>query len=268
MGGHIPFDGLDNVRDLGGTPTADGRVIKDGLLFRGDQLYPATPTDLSKLCELGIKTVIDMRSQAECDEKPDPQVEGIRYLHLPIVTDVSAGITHDRKSDESIMDTLSSGAGVDEAFVNAYMSVFYMMFVDDEFAISQYARLIDEVVASAERGEGVLWHCTAGKDRSGFAAVILQEILGVDRDVIMADYLASNAFLANRVEGIMGEFEKALTSDAALNAARRFFTAEPEYLSVSYKAVDKLYGGFDGFLEQQIGVDVERRQYIVDLLTE
>ena len=91
MGAQIKFEGLHNVRDLGGTAVADGLKVSSGKMLRSDQLADATETDLAKLGELGIGKIIDLRSAVGRDEKPDPDIAGAVNLHLPIIEDVRAG---------------------------------------------------------------------------------------------------------------------------------------------------------------------------------
>ena len=114
MSQQIAFEGLHNVRDLGGMVGAGGRKIRAGLLYRSDQLYFATEADKDKLGEMGIGVVVDFRSVPERDEKPDPAIEGARNLHLPIIEDVRTGITRGSAGDERMVDLVMSGR-VDEA---------------------------------------------------------------------------------------------------------------------------------------------------------
>ena len=192
MGAQIKFEGLHNVRDLGGTAVADGLKVSSGKMLRSDQLADATETDLAKLGELGIGKIIDLRSAVGRDEKPDPDIAGAVNLHLPIIEDVRAGITRDSKSDARIIEMLTRGEDISSSLVDQHMELMYRRFVSDPFAIAQYTRFVDEIIESAERGEAVLWHCTEGKDRCGLTTALILEILGMDRKTIMEDYLKTN----------------------------------------------------------------------------
>ena len=200
MGAQIKFEGLHNVRDLGGTAVADGLKVSSGKMLRSDQLADATETDLAKLGELGIGKIIDLRSAVGRDEKPDPDIAGAVNLHLPIIEDVRAGITRDSKSDARIIEMLTRGEDISSSLVDQHMELMYRRFVSDPFAIAQYTRFVDEIIESAERGEAVLWHCTAGKDRAGFATAIVLESLGASHDDIVEDYLLTNEYLTGVVE--------------------------------------------------------------------
>ena len=255
----IEFEGLHNVRDLGGMPAA-GASVKPGVLFRGDQLFFATESDRSKVDELGIRTVIDFRSAPERAEKPDPDIPGVRNLHLPVIQDVRAGIAHDSESNASMVKMIAQGADIDRSLVDTYMQKMYAGFVEGAEASEQYGRFFDEVVLAAERGEALFWHCTAGKDRAGFATVVVLEALGVARDDIFDDYLETNARLSAVVEQLIATVGRMLPSEGARDAARRFFRADASYLVAAYETADRLYGSFDAYLERALGVDAGKRK--------
>lgn len=266
MGTVIGFEQLHNVRDLGGMAAADGRVVKDGLLFRGDQPYFASEADKRKLVELGVRTMVDFRSLAEHEEKPDPDVPSIRNLYLPVIQDVRAGITHGEEENARIGQMLMSGQHVDISFVDDYMGNMYCQFIGDEFANGQYARFVDEVIASAQRGEGIMWHCTAGKDRAGFATAILLEALGVSRDDIVTDYLLTNECLRDFTAGFIAKVAQRFPDESLQQAIARFFSADASYLAAAYDEADCLYGSMSAYLEQALGIDEAKRARLQDLL--
>jgi protein-tyrosine phosphatase len=262
------FEGIPNIRDLGGLWTVDGRRTKQGLLLRSGQLFFSTEGDLARLCELGIAEVIDLRSGLERAEKPDLEIPGARNLHLPIMEDISAGVTRDAESDEGAFAMLAQGGDDAPVLAAAYMQKTYRSFVESPFSVSQYARFAGEAVSCAERGRAILWHCTAGKDRAGFAAAIMLEALGVTRADIVEDYLLTNERLAAVVGQLIEQFEGQLPTDAAHEAARRLFLADESYLQAAYGAAEDLYGGFDAFLEQGLGLDAGVRAHMQELFLE
>ena len=267
MSRRIEFEKLSNTRDLGGMPAAHGRRIREGLLFRSEQLFFASQADLDKLGSLGIGKVFDFRSALERDEKPDPAIAGAVNVHLPIIEDVRTGITRGSEGDGRMVDLVMSGQ-VSEALVDEHMQGMYRKFVTDPFAHRQYARFVGEAVDEARQGKAVLWHCTAGKDRAGFATVILLEALGVARDDIMADYLQTNECLANTVEGLMAMLAEKLPDATATSALRRFFLANESYLRAAYDAIDDHFGSVDAFLEQALHIDAEKRAEMRELFLE
>ena len=265
MGKQIKFEGLHNVRDLGGTTVADGLKVSCGKMLRSDQPADATEADLAKLGELGIGKVIDLRSAVGRDEKPDPVIAGAVNLHLPIIEDVRAGITRDSKSDARIIEMLSRGEDIDPSLVDQHMELMYRRFVSDPFAIAQYTRFVDEIIESAKRGEAVLWHCTAGKDRAGFATAIVLESLGASHDDIVEDYLLTNECLTGVVEHLLATIGRMLPSDSARQAARSFFRADERYLEAAYDEAAERHGSFGAFCEQALGIDADKRALMREL---
>ena len=267
----VRFEGLSNVRDLGGMRTEDGRVIGMGKLYRSDQLFFASEADLAALGDLGIRIVVDFRSEIERDEKPDPELDGAANLHLPIIRDVRAGITRDEQSNKGIMKMIMSGQGMDLALIDTYMANMYRGFVMDPYANEQYARFVNAVIEALQAGGSALWHCTAGKDRAGFATAILLESLGVARDDIVADYLQTNECLAGVTKQLVGMLSsKAIASDqvqfdeqtievmkAALD---HFFRADEAFLAGAYAAAEERFGNFDAFLTEGLGIDEAKRE--------
>lgn len=263
----VPFEGLSNTRDLGDMSANDGRRVREGLLYRSGQLFFATEGDRAKLDTLGIGKVFDFRSAPERDEKPDPVIAGAENVHLPIIQDVRTGITRGDEGNARMMDVVMSGKA-DIAFVDQHMQAMYAEFVTEPFAHAQYARFVDEAVAEAEQGKAVLWHCTAGKDRAGFATVIVLEALGVPRDDIVADYLQTNECLAESIDGIMAMVAERLPNAATADALRHFFLADESYLQAAYGAIDDQFGSVDSFLGQALGIDAAKREKMQSLYLE
>ena len=141
----------------------------------------------------------------------------------------------------------------------------------DPYANEQYARFVNAVIEALRAGGSALWHCTAGKDRAGFATAILLESLGVARDDIVADYLQTNECLAGVTKQLVGMLSsKAITSDqmqfdgqtievmkAALD---HFFRADEAFLAGAYAAADEQFGSFDAFLANGLGIDEAKRE--------
>lgn len=266
MGTAISFEGLFNVRDLGGMPTSDGHTIRSGLLFRGGQLFPASESDLKKLHAAGVRKVIDFRSIGEHEEKPDPPMPGVENVFLPIIEDVGVGITRGTKGDMRIIELFKTGHPVEPEFIDDHMRKMYRSFVEDPFANAQYARFIDEVIETAESNGATYWHCTAGKDRAGFAAAILLLALGVPRANVIADYLQTNEYLRGVVGQLMSLFDQNLPTEGSRDALRRLFVASRSYIDASLDAIDNGYGSFDVFLTERLNIDRAKRQKLRDLL--
>lgn len=250
MSAQIPFEGLRNTRDLGGTKVCGGAKIKCGKLIRSGQLYGATPADIEKLSPM-LSLVIDFRTTREKDEKPDPEMKGVEYLHDPVFDSLAAGVARDVRSDVEAFKMVSSGP----ERARDYMTRTYRGFVENDFSVSCYSSFVKKLAEG--RDGAVLWHCTAGKDRAGFATVVALRILGAELDDIFEDYLSTNKYLTEECAAIvrMVSLQFGEPDEKMMQAFEYLFNAKEEYLNALIKRTEELYGGFDGFIENALGAD-------------
>ena len=255
----IKFEKLANARDLGGMKTADGRQIRKGRLIRSEQLADLTPSDKAKLEGL-LDTVVDFRNTEEATDQPDTRLTGVKNIANSILESFTAGVSREEKSDEELVGNLVfNPEGAKE-----YMRSMYRKFVSD-YCISSYSRFIR--ILLEDHDKAVLWHCSAGKDRAGVGAVIIEEILGIPRETIIVDYLKTMDYLAGYVdtyrksivEGIekekpLSDREKAVVREAVGN----LFGLERSYLEAYYEAVEQRFGDFGTFIRKGLGLSEEQ----------
>ncbi len=248
---YIDLKGMNNTRDLGGMQTKDGKKIKQYMLIRSARLNKLK--DMDWFTE-NVGLVVDFRSSREVSEGPDPDISGVENLHLPIFEAQASGVTRDKKSNEGIMAVLDPKISMER------MESLYLRFVTDEFSLSQYRRFI--CLLFEPREKAIVWHCTAGKDRTGIGALFIQELLGIGRDDIMADYLATNAFLSDETQEHLDARAAKLgrpLEQSEERAMRYFLEAFEKYPLGLYARVDELYGSFDGFIRDGLKIsDCER----------
>ena len=264
MSERIKLEGLPNTRDLGGMIGADGRKIMKGKLIRSGQLYKATETDLAYLSER-VDLVVDFRTERERTEKPNPPLPGAEMLHIPIFESLTAGISRDKESDKAALAMV----GRDPEMARQYMSNIYLGFVTSDFSIGQYRRFIRLLLNRKEKA--TLWHCTAGKDRAGFAAVLVQTLLGVDRSAVMEDYLRTNDYLDTEFASLT-EMVSRMTGgglDERSDQALHFlFGAHEDYLAAVYDKAEELYGGLEQYISDGLGISAEERALFRSLYLE
>ena len=246
----MTFDKLNNTRDIGGMETLDNRQIVTGKLFRSGQLSDLSLSDQEKLKELG-PIIIDLRTDAERSERPDVQIDGIEHVHISVLDDLTAGISREAGSLEELFKKFI----LDPEQARQYMSEMYRGFVSDN-SVSKYAEFVRIIIQSESP---VLWHCTAGKDRAGIGAVIVEEILGVSKEDIISDYLSTNEFIKNDVRFITDLFKKkAGITDARVDESLGLMLgAEKEYIDSFYQAVKDSYGSMDGYIRDGLAVSDE-----------
>jgi protein-tyrosine phosphatase len=246
-GRDLGLAGLPNARDLGGYPTATGNRVRGGVLFRSDAPVSATDDDLAALGALGIRCVIDLRGDAEIERFGLSPWTAPR-VHLP-VGDVSGTIL------AAVM--MSDG---DEPMTaetsERMMTDMYRSFVADDVSRAQFAEAL-RLIADPD-GLPLLFHCAAGKDRTGWLSAIVLTALGVDEETVFADYLLTNERF--------GTGRGAVTRDVLLTALGEMIPdigpiiplmeARSGYLAAAFDEVSARYGTFEAFLDDGLGADV------------
>ena len=245
------------MRDLGGMKTTDEHTICSGLLFRSGHLSDLTTGDIETLSGI-IRTVIDFRSDAERKQQPDMQIPGVENIHIPIVDSLTAGISREKEADQNLFQELL----LKPAEAKAYMCGMYRAFTSDA-AVSQYKRFLNVLL----EGNGpFLWHCTAGKDRVGIASAIVEEILGVGRQDIIADYLKTNEYIEKDILFLTDFVKKQAGTDSVLadEALQYLFGAEEEYIGAFYDAVNEKYGNMEKLISDGLGIEKNllRKKYV------
>lgn len=226
---HIDCDGVFNLRDLGGYPTSDGRRVRWRTVFRADGLHRATNAELPAAA-LGWRTVIDLRTHAE-HEAGRYAGAAVHPVHLPMLQD--------------IWDATSFDVDLDDVIV--FLTDRYL-----EMAVTGAAAIgtAFELLASPERLPAV-FHCSAGKDRTGVLAALVLTTLGVDDDHIAADYHLSAAAMDRLVDWITAN-----RPEVAEHMARQpqaFLACPPEAIAGFLDALRARHGSTDGYLAS-IGV--------------
>lgn len=246
----LPLKSVRNPRDLGGYVGADGRKIKDGLLLRTGMVSCITPEDAAFLQRYGVKTIIDLRSPAECLNQPDAAIEGIKDLHIPVSS-------RDRTKAGASLRELAELYKADPLAGFKHMLGTYQRMVTAEHSQKAFHRILSFL---AEAEGGTIFHCSEGKDRTGMTAVLLLYLLGVDEETIRQDYLASGPAL--------NDYRKKRDEEARANGEsliqranlRSLGTVNNEYLDSALVAIEQNYGGMERFLAEEIAVTPDLRR--------
>ena len=236
----LRLSSADNFRDVAGTgpgyPTGDGGRVRRGLFYRSNELQ-LTHADATALAELGITAIHDLRSAPEVDAHPDAAVPGAVWRHVEV-----AGIPMEMV--DGLVDTTAAVRVMREVYVG---------FVRSPVARASYAALLTSL---AEEPAPQLFHCTAGKDRTGWAAALLLEIAGVDRDTILADYLLTNEVSSATREKYLALIAEHLGPEKVA-VYEPTMVVDESFLQAAYDAVAEDYGSIDGYLRDGLGLDDE-----------
>ena len=232
----LDFEGIENVRDLGGLLRLDGARIRSGLLLRAGRLTHASDADIRRLADMGLAAVIDFRDGDEVRRSPDRGVPGAAYYNLPALPNLADNF-------RPVSDPTYTAEEIRRDFRRVYR-----LLAQSNEAQEAYTEFFRVLLAS--EGRPVLWHCTQGKDRTGAAALLLLTALGVDETVILRDYMLTNEFT-----------QKTLDAFAAMEAppfppdiAREIFLVFEENLKFYGNCLELEYGSVPNYLELALGV--------------
>lgn len=258
-GTQIPFEGAVNFRELGGYPTKDGRTVKYHVFYRGGNLCDLyREEDQKKLETLNLKMVLDLRSNGEVKYAPDPKLTGVKQvqvcaIHYPDGTDVDfspEGIGNLKKQ----MEALEKIFGKDMAFAQLYI---HMPFNNPAF--QELFRALEE------EDVPILFHCAAGKDRTGIAAMLILLALGADRQTALDDYMLTNVYRRKLIEQQLEKHAAEIKDNPEMV---EFITSQHgvslRFAEEALNAIEAKYESYEAYFEDQYGLDSTRLQALRD----
>ena len=255
----IELQGVDNARDLGGIPVEGGNVVKRGLFVRGGALSGATESDCERLFgEIGVACVIDLRTGWERREKPDVEIAGVDYVHIPFYDLEKVGIEYTEPA---------KGTKVIGRDVACEPERFYRS-LSNALTVRQMREGMGVAFSRALSGQPVYEHCSGGKDRAGVFALLILTVLGASRESILEDYLFTNVSRDGNFDKMLARFMR--FSDGDEKRARELVHAHralPENLDAFYAGIEARYGDMNDFVRNQLGIDDERRATIREACT-
>ncbi|KAF8165595.1 protein-tyrosine phosphatase-like protein [Crassisporium funariophilum] len=242
----ITIPGVINVRDLGHYPSAtkSGYITKPGYLFRSAELSGITDEGKALVKQLGITRVFDLRSDTEIRKynTPLPEIDGVEILHTPVFQ------TADYSPEMMAKRYQLYASGKTEAFLELYSQIL-------DHGGPAFGAVLRHV--RDRPNEGCIFHCTAGKDRTGLMAAIFLRLSGVDDEAISHDYALTRVGREPAREMIMARLSKeplfASNNEAALN----MFTCRHETMQAFLKHLDEKYGGVEEYIKRYVGLTDE-----------
>ena len=276
----IPMEGTLNTRDIGGYPAADGKQVVWGKIFRSANLAQISEHDVDVLTQRNIKTVIDFRGPKEARDDPDHLPAGAQYINSPVMGDAK-GDALDRARIESLLAKENMPPGMyDEQKVLAVGPYYRMLALVNNYGTADHMQRIKgykplfQALLKMPEDQSILYHCTGGRDRTGVGTALFLRTLGVPDAKIKEDFVASNYYLQpdrdNPDSTAYTKFKsanlfiqppenkrfQALAKDLGTTPSqiRNAVVLKPELLDKLFAGIDRDYGSFDNFLQQEMGI--------------
>lgn len=239
---HVPLEGIYNLRDLGGYETVDGHTVRNGCLFRSDELHTLTDADFAVIADLGVRVLFDLRNEGERTHKPNPSLAGVTVHERQAPPQEGAG----RTLEEQVAQGDTPIQASDEEFGGVYIALL-------TYLRKELKHIVELAADSAENP--LLFHCVAGKDRTGITAAILLGLLGVPDETILDDYeLTTQLWTPYRMEQLA-----ALIAEHNLDEANLLLTisARRPVLAKAIAHIHETYGTFEAYAKQVLEVEDE-----------
>lgn len=245
----LPFEGGCNFRDLGGYVTTDGARLRWRRLFRSGIMTHFTAADAEAAAALGIRCIVDLRRADERRNEPTRWAEG-----------VVAMVSEDDAADSASLGKLRDGARLDPEAARQAMILLYQRMPAwlAPRLRALFTRLADDELP-------LLFNCAAGKDRTGFAAALLLDVLGVPRETVLADYLLTNeavdldGFLQQHraaALGLAGARHPLLGIDTEVR--RPMLAADADYLDAALSRIGAEHGSTAAYVRDVLGIEADR----------
>lgn len=253
----ISLQGTFNTRDLGGYQTQSGKYIKKNRLFRSDDLYKLTASDIKWFENLGLTTVIDFRNFNERKNRPDRIIKGVKYYDLSPDDETAALASADLKSDKRKIDKLIeqkkqnkldlTGDGLKESMVR---------FVRDSETQKLYRQVLE--IHIKDNDSVILQHCRGGKDRTGYGSALVLFALGVSEDDVVSDYMLTAKYNADRNRRRMDEYKQYTKDPVVLKYLSSAMSTRKEVIEAGITEMKKISGSPIQYIENELGFDKDK----------
>ena len=248
-GKDIQIKKVNNFRTVGSIKNIDGRTLKEGKLYRSGNLYKLKNSSFKQLENLGIREIIDFRNSKEIAKKPDHFPEGIVYKNYSAFEDKGDQLDQAKKL---VLKGKVKGADADKR-----MHEFYKDYVTENPEIIR--KIITEIL---ESDQPVLYHCTAGKDRTGITTALILTILKFDKETIYNDYLLSNNYRKKLIDKRLHLADNLhfLYPKMDITVLEKLSWIETAYLDAAFNEINNKYGSIDRYIQEVLKISENKRQ--------
>jgi len=257
-GQSLGIESLPNLRDLGGYKTSDGATVAGKLVYRSSQLTDISEGDMKKLDSLNLKTDLDLRTAQERNPNPDQLPPGVNSIWLNVLADADqAGLA---QLNSLMNDPKAANAALGGGKAEAVLKAMYRQFITLPSANKSYSQLF--LTLADQKQLPALFHCTGGKDRTGWAAAAFLTLLGVPKETVMQDYLRTNDYVLPAVQKANAAFVQA-GGDPSIPSAIQ--GAKKEYLQAAFDEMTTKYGTIEQYFSKGLGIDASQQKALRDL---
>ena len=242
----LSLEGTSNFRDLGGYETTSGQRLKWGKLYRSSKLSGLTGEDADYVHRLGLTVICDFRQVLE--QELEPTELGERAPQVMASLPITPG------SRASFMESLHDG------IIEVEDAAGFMQEINRDFVASQLPRYAEMFQLLLLGDQQVLIHCASGKDRTGFGAALILDVLGVDEDTIFDDYLLTNRYLPvdAEVDRLARELRTSTGEPVTESVLRPMLEVRPEYIEACFDEIRKRYDSREHFYATALNLDPEK----------
>ena len=249
-----PLDvtGISNAWSLEGYVSGNGKKVKSNKLYRAGKLCNATEKDLIMLTKkYNINVIVDFRSKDEAHSEPDPEINGVKNILIPI-------LESDSLNQQAVVDIYRNTGGdtgkmyLEMVRAGVLHDNLYTEFFDSDICMAGYREFFNILL---ENNSGaVLWHCTGGKDRTGIASVMLLTLLDVDKEAVIEDFSRINILNRKKMEYIASEVKKHTDDPEEIWQAAILSGVSVPHLNMVYEKAQKEFGCMKAYIQNRIGL--------------
>ncbi len=258
---------LSNFRDLGGYETMDGRKVKWGYLYRSGHLHKLTEEQLLFLDRMGLKTVFDLRSQSEVQREPDQLLPDWEYINQPALPNLEDHLKGGPASGTSldpvdVIKMLVHQPNMKEGMQNFLKEAYRSMAEDSTAFASLFQQLLKRPL------DPLVFHCSAGKDRTGISAALILMALGVPKETVMQDYLASNYYRQKENHYLVNKIKEHIKDKELLVLFSSLLGVSESLFNTTFSLIEKKYKNIEAYFEKELALSEKDRLVLQELYLE
>ena len=249
---------VPNLRDLGGYKTNDGATVVRGLVYRSNQLAKISPEDMEKIAKLGLKNDYDLRTEAERTPLPDELPPGVNNIWLDVLKDASGSAPTNLLA--LLQNPEEGNKELGDGKIEAVFIASYRDFVSLSSAKTAYHEFFTSL---ADKNKlPALFHCTTGKDRTGWGAAAFLTLLDVPKETVMKDYLRSNDYILPLYKEVIDGY---IAGGGEPSIPQAIFGVKEEYLEASFDEMQTKYGTIENYFSEGLGIDATMQKKLREL---